>query len=158
MHNSGNGAAPQVAEAAAGGQSDRAEAGPAGDDSASSTIDPQELREFANAPIRRPQTAVRTPARLRSPHSWSRHPVQLARAEPSVERRHVAVSTARTRPAAHYDYSHMDGRSASTSGDNSDYVLTPVSAVSDSDAAAHYVMGSVVMSGRSSDDEVAHGW
>lgn len=39
-----------------------------------------------------------------------------------------------------------------------DYVLTPVSTTSDGDSGTEYVMGSVIMSTRSGDMEVANGW
>jgi hypothetical protein len=77
----------------------------------------------------------------------------------------IAMGHPRTRRGPIPDYAHMDGRHAANSTDSPDYVLTPVSATSDSDSAADYVMGSIVMTGRfsgtgsSSDDtEEARGW
>lgn len=85
-----------------------------------------------------------------------RRPVQLADARPAVHSYAVAGKIKRrSRPTSD---AHLDGRGASGAGDQSDYVLTPVSATSESDAGAEYVMGSVMMTARSSDTEVASGW
>jgi anti-sigma factor RsiW len=52
----------------------------------------------------------------------------------------------------------QDDGAASANVEGSGYVLTPVAATSESDMSTQYVMGSVVMSSRSADPEVASGW
>jgi hypothetical protein len=88
--------------------------------------------------------------RLRSPAHRVPADLALGRARRPVHR-HSGI-------AGPPDISHADGRGQSSAGDTGDYVLTPVSAESDTDSPGEYVMGSVVLSGRTTDTEVARGW
>jgi hypothetical protein len=104
--------------------------------------------------------AVPTPGGLRHP---SRPSIRWTRTADMRNGVRQMVMGPRTRRGPIPDYAHMDGRHAANSGDSTDYVLTPVSATSDSDSAADYVMGSIVMPGRSggagSEDTVeVRGW
>ena len=133
-----------------------AESVEAGNDA--SGIDPEELSAFANAHNDRSMPANTASASLKSIRRAPLHFAQLALGGPSAGHRRIAGVSSRTQAGRKLDYAHMDGRSSANASDNSDYVLTPVSAVSESDATADYVMGRVMMPGRSTDAEVARGW
>ncbi len=121
-------------------------------------IDPETLYAYAdevsgtNAPNGASASSIRP---LRRP---LHHPTQLAEGGPSGGHRRFAGSPGRARLGRALDYAHMDGKSAANGRDNSDYVLTPISAEAEPDSATDYVMGSVLTTGRSSDAEVARGW
>ncbi len=123
-----------------------------------SGIDPEELSAFANAHADRPMPTNTASASVKSIRRAPRRFAQLALGVPSAGHRRIAGVSSQTRSGRRLDYAHMDGRSSANTGDNSDYVLTHVSAVSESEATADYVMGRVMMSVRSTDAEVARGW
>lgn len=143
---------------ATGARTARTVAAPEVEASNNSGIDADILAALADKSNNQPRPAGTSIARFRSLRHTAFHPARLALGGPSTRHRQLAGIPARTRSARTLDYAHMDGRPTANTRDNSDYVLTPVSVASESDSATDYVMGSVVMSGRSTDTEVARGW
>jgi hypothetical protein len=86
-----------------------------------------------------------------------RRSIQIAEGGPSP--RHALNEGARSthRSLARLDTRHLDGAGTSGNTDARDYVLAPVSASSDSDSGADYVMGSVMMNARTAEIEEARG-
>ncbi|HLJ56373.1 MAG TPA: zf-HC2 domain-containing protein [Chthonomonadaceae bacterium] len=123
---------------------------------AGSQIDPDELRAFVQDGDSQNVHAASATVAARAPRHMVRRPTRIALSESYGERRRFAAGTTHGRGSRRLDYSGVDGARASGGADSTDYVLTPVSA--ESDAPATYVMGSVVMTGRSADAEEARGW
>jgi len=87
-----------------------------------------------------------------------RQPQRIALGGASEGRTRYAVSGRRNHRNSRLNFATMDGKAGGNGVDGNDYVLTPVSTVADSENGTDYVMGGMVMSGRTSDTEVARGW
>jgi hypothetical protein len=86
-----------------------------------------------------------------------RRPIQYADARlPSHQTYSDGIHSGR-RTVSRSDTRHLDGAGSSASSEAREYVLAPVSATSDSESGANYVMGSVMMNARTADTEEARG-
>lgn len=86
-----------------------------------------------------------------------RRPMRLADARTILRHTYSDGIHGARRASARIDSRHLDGAGSSAGSEAREYVLSPVSATSDSEYGADYVMGGVMMNGRATETEEARG-